>query len=279
MKASNYCYECLQKLAYQAAELSANDEQTKARAVEQSLKVLKDEFCLDKISIVIATKIHDTIKRITGNPDPYREMKDKEIAFARELSKQMAPEYGDGFGSYLKFAALGNTIDFFRPLEAIKEGIKKRVDFVIDDSKRFEAKLKHASKVLYLADNAGEVFFDLPLVRWMRQFARVIYVVKAAPVQDDLTLEDIRHAGLEAEMGEIMTTGTATPGIDFSVASAEFKREFDTADLVFAKGMGYYESLSELPAEGRVLYCLRAKCQPVADSLKVPLNSYVAMLQ
>ena len=113
----------------------------------------------------------------------------------------------------------------------------------------------------------------------MRQWASVAYVVKGSPVQDDVTLEDVRLAGLEAELGEIMTTGTATPGIDFSLASAKFKREFHAADLIFAKGMGYYESLSELPAEGRVFYCLRAKCQPVADSLGVPLNSYVAMLR
>jgi len=123
------------------------------------------------------------------------------------------------------------------------------------------------------------VFFDLPLLTWMRRWASVAYVVKAAPVQDDVTLEDIRRVGLEAELGEIMNTGTATPGIDFSLASAEFKREFNSADLIFAKGMGYYESLSELPAEGRVFHCLRAKCQPVADSLGVPINSYVAMLR
>ncbi len=278
MKASKDCYECLQRLAYQAAELATNDEQTKAGAIEESLRLLREGFSRDKISIVIATKIHDTIKRITGNPDPYREMKDKELAFARELSSQISPEQENSFSSCLKFAALGNTVDFFRSLDVIKEDMKRQVGFVIDDSERFEDKLEHASNVLYLADNAGEVFFDLPLLKWMRQFARVIYVVKVAPVQDDLTLEDIRCAGLQAELGEIMTTGTATPGIDFSVASVEFKHEFETADLIFAKGMGYYESLSELPAEGRVFYCLRAKCQPVADSLKVSLNSYVAML-
>ena len=157
--------------------------------------------------------------------------------------------------------------------------MRGRVDFAINDSEQFQAKVKGGGDVLYLADNAGEVFFDLPIIRWMRQLARVIYVVKAAPVQDDVTIEDVRRVGLEAELGEIITTGTATPGIDFSSASAQFKREFDTADLVFAKGMGYYESLSELPAEGRVFYCLKAKCQPVADSLGVPLNSYVAMLR
>ncbi|MCJ7653802.1 MAG: ARMT1-like domain-containing protein [Dehalococcoidia bacterium] len=278
MKVSKDCYECLQRLVYQAAELATDDELAKARAAGDGLKILGEDFSLDSVSIVVATKIHDAVKRITGNPDPYREMKDKEIALARELSQESELKHED-FKSCLRFAALGNNIDFFRPLDVIKREMKGRVNFVIDDSERFEARLKHAGRVLYLADNAGEVFFDLPLIRWMRQRASVAYVVKALPVQDDVTLEDIRLAGLEAELGEIITTGTATPGIDFSQASAEFKREFDSANLIFAKGMGYYESLSELPAEGMVFYCLRAKCQPVADSLGVPLNSYVAMLR
>jgi uncharacterized protein with ATP-grasp and redox domains len=278
MKASKDCYACLQRLAYQAAELATNDESARARAVEKSLKMLDDDFSLDGVTIVVAAKIHDAVKRITGNLDPYREMKDKEIAIVRVLSKQIKLERGS-FRGCLEFAALGNNIDFFRPLDAVKDDMKKQVYFVIDDSEMFEAKLKEANRILYLADNAGEVFFDLPLIRWMRQSASVAYVVKALPIQDDVTLEDVRRAGLEAELGEIITTGTATPGVDFSLASAQFKHEFKTADLVFAKGMGYYESLSELPAEGRVFYCLRAKCQPVADSLGVPLNSYVAMLR
>ena len=278
MKASKYCYECLQKLACQAAELATNDEQSKIRATDGGLKILGDNFSLDSVSIVVATKIHDAVKSITGNTDPYRQMKDKDIAVARELSKQIKVEH-DSFRSCLKFAALGNTIDFFRPLDVIRQDMKGQVNFAIDDSERFEARLKHARRVLYLADNAGEMFFDLPFLTWMRRWASVAYVVKAAPVQDDVTLEDIRRVGLEAELGEIMNTGTATPGIDFSLASAEFKREFNSADLIFAKGMGYYESLSELPAEGRVFHCLRAKCQPVADSLGVPINSYVAMLR
>ena len=278
MKARNYCYECLQKLANQAAELATNDEGARARAAEESLKILQGGFSTDCVSIVVATKMHDAVKTITGNPDPYREMKGKEIVVARELAKQIKVE-DDTFTSCLKFAALGNTIDFFRPLDVIQQDMKEPVNFVIDDSGRFEAKLKHTKRVLYLADNAGEVFFDLPLIRWMRKQASVAYVVKSAPVQDDITVEDIKRAGLEAELGEILTTGTATPGVDFSQASAEFIHEFDSADVIFAKGMGYYESLSELPAEGKVFYCLRAKCQPVADALKVPLNSYVAMLR
>jgi hypothetical protein len=65
----------------------------------------------------------------------------------------------------------------------------------------------------------------------------------------------------------------------FDLGCVELNREFAAADLILAKGMGYYESLSELPTEGRVFYCLKAKCQPVADSLGVLLNSYVALLR
>jgi len=113
----------------------------------------------------------------------------------------------------------------------------------------------------------------------MKQFAQVIYVVKPSPVQDDLTMEDVRETGLESEFENVISTGIASPGIVFSLASAQFKREFESADLIFAKGMGHYEALSELSSEGRFFYCLKAKCKPVAKSLDVPLNSYVAMLQ
>jgi uncharacterized protein with ATP-grasp and redox domains len=278
MKATEYCYDCLRKLACQAAELGTGNEQTKARAIEKSIKLLHDNFSLDCVSIVIATKMHTLIKEITGNPDPYRRMKDKEIEVGRELSQQIGIKDG-GFMNCLKFAALGNAIDFFRPLDIVISDMKEPVNFVMNDAEQFEAKFTRASRLLYLADNAGEVFFDLPLLKLLRKGASVAYVVKSAPVQNDITRDDIRRVGLEDELGEILTTGTSTPGIDFSLASTVFKREFASADLVFAKGMGYYESLSELPAEGRVFYCLRAKCQPVANSLNVPLNSYVAMLR
>ena len=113
----------------------------------------------------------------------------------------------------------------------------------------------------------------------MRQSARVVYAVKPSPVQNDLTLEEARRSGLESELGEVIDTGIASPGIVLSLASARFRHEFESADLVLAKGMGHYEALSELPPEGRVFYCLRAKCRPVAASLGVPINSYVAMLR
>jgi len=279
VKITKTCYECLTQLVYQAAEMATDDENKRNRAVEKGLKKLRESFSLDKVSIVVATALHDTIKAESGSLDPYYKLKQSEIALARTAYLKVQDRYNGNFRGLLKLAALGNTLDFFRPLDVIEEDMKKEPEFVIDDTERLEAKIMEAKTMLYLADNAGEMFFDLPLLKWMRQYADVAYVVKERPVQNDLTRDEIRAAGLEGEFGWIMDTGTATPGIDFEVASAEFKKAFAEADLIFAKGMGYYESLTEFPARGRVFHCLVAKCRPVADSIGVPLNSSIAMMR
>ncbi|MEE8374577.1 MAG: ARMT1-like domain-containing protein, partial [Dehalococcoidia bacterium] len=98
-------------------------------------------------------------------------------------------------------------------------------------------------------------------------------------VQNDITLADLRRFGLANELTRVITTGTDTPGVDMDMASEEFRSEFEASDLVLAKGMGYWETLSELPAQGKVLHLLKAKCGPVADSLGVALDSYVARLR
>jgi uncharacterized protein with ATP-grasp and redox domains len=279
MKLAPDCYGCLRRLIHQAAELATDDVSLKQRAIKEAMKILDDEFSYSQLSIVIATRIHKVVREVTHNPDPYRAMKEREMTLAGELYPDLRSRYKDELRDCLQLAAAANAIDFFREPGSIKKDIREAVSFAVDDSEQFEAKLKNAAKVLYLADNAGELYFDLPLVKWMKQFAEVIYVVKPSPVQNDLTVEDVRGSGLEGEFGKVISTGIASPGIVFSLASARFQQEFESADLILAKGMGHYEALSELPTEGKFFYCLKAKCQPVAESLGVPLNSYVAMLQ
>jgi uncharacterized protein with ATP-grasp and redox domains len=285
MKLAPDCYECLRRLIHQAAELATDDVSLKQQAISQAMRALDDEFSYRRLSLGIAARIHNIVREVTHNPDPYRAMKEKEMTLARELYAELSLRLQrsnlckDELQGCLQLAAAANALDFFKDPGSTRDDIREPLSFVLDDSEQLEAKLKHASRVLYLADNAGEIYFDLPLVKLMKRFAQVTYVVKPSPVQNDLTMEDIRRCGLEAEFGRVTSTGVASPGIVFSLASAQFKREFESADLIFAKGMGHYEALSELSPEGRFFYCLRAKCRPVADSLGVPIDSYVVKLQ
>ncbi|GAI34396.1 unnamed protein product, partial [marine sediment metagenome] len=177
MKISPDCYGCLQGLIRRVARLATNDAALQQKAIEEATKILNNEFFYDQISIVIATGIHRVIKEITGNPDPYRAIKEKEMAIARELYRELSLRAeavsrrrgrkrsnldSDDLQGCLKLAAKANTIDFFRNPGVIRDALRKPLSFAIDDSSHFETKLKDVSKVLYLADNAGEIYFDLP---------------------------------------------------------------------------------------------------------------------
>ena len=279
MKATEECYYCLTRLLHQAAELATEEPELRAKVIEEGLVLLDREFSTDKTSIATATPLHRLVRGLTGNPDPYHRIKEAELGMAAEVQRSLEHNPEGDLRSCLVFAVRGNSIDFFKDLKEIVGEMGEPVEFAVDDIAKLEGELGGAKSILYLADNAGEVPFDLPLVNRLGDYAPVTYVVKESPVQDDITLADVERFGMIKELPRVITTGTDTPGVDMDMASAEFKAEFEAADLVLAKGMGYWETLTELPAQGRVFHLLKAKCQPVANSLHVALNSYVAFLR
>ena len=54
----------------------------------------------------------------------------------------------------------------------------------------------------------------------------------------------ITHADVEAKVAEIVDTGSNAPGTILGRCSEEFRRLYDTAELVIAKGQANYETLS-----------------------------------
>ena len=279
MKITSECHSCLGRLVHQAAELATNDPDLRTKAIEAGLRFLEAEFSPDKTSIAVATPLHRIVREITGNPDPYLEMKETEVAVAEQLYRNWDKGNQSSLLDEIVLSVRGNTIDFFKTLDEIKRGLNLPVEFAIDDTAKLEAKLKNARSILYLADNTGEVFFDLRLARKMGEYGKVTYVVKESPVQNDVSLADVDRFGFAEKLPRIITTGTDTPGVDMEQASEEFESEFEAADLILAKGMGYWETLSELPPQGKVFHLLKAKCQPVANSLNVSKDGYVAFLR
>lgn len=279
MKADARCFPCLKRLALQAAELATSDSELRAKAAGEALKILERKFSTDVVPAPISDEMHARIRELTNTVDPYASWKKREMQISKKLSEELRYSLGGDLRSRVEFAAVGNALDFFRDLEIVRKDMQKKPKFAIDDIDRLEKCLKSARKILYLADNAGECYFDLPLVEKLRNYTDVVYVVKGAPIQNDITLEDLQISGIQSEMGNVITTGSATVGIDLRKVSAEFRREFETAGVIIAKGMGYYETLSELPERGRVFYLLMAKCAPVAQALGVPEGKFVVMLR
>jgi len=70
MKAASECYQCLRRSVYQAARLATSDEEVKADAIRERLRVVDENFSTNALTIAIAAEIHRVAKEITKNPDP-----------------------------------------------------------------------------------------------------------------------------------------------------------------------------------------------------------------
>jgi uncharacterized protein with ATP-grasp and redox domains len=95
--------------------------------------------------------------------------------------------------------------------------------------------------VLYLADNAGETFFDRLLIEeLLKQNAEVTYAVKDAPILNDATFEEAEAAGI-AEIAKVMSIGTDCTGILLRECSPTFLEEIQNSNFIISKGQGNYE--------------------------------------
>ncbi|MFQ6129637.1 MAG: ARMT1-like domain-containing protein, partial [Candidatus Hadarchaeaceae archaeon] len=193
MKAGPECLDCLWKLSRQATGLATSDPKVRSRIDGEVSRIL-GRFSEDIVPSDFGNQLHRTIREISENPDPYREQKLREIETARLAFSKIRPR-GD-LRSCVEIAAQGNAIDFFVDPKSLDRELSGRPNFTIDDIAKLEGKLEGAGDILYLADNAAEVFFDLPLLTFLGGKARVGYVVKESPVQNDLALGDLRLTGL-----------------------------------------------------------------------------------
>jgi uncharacterized protein with ATP-grasp and redox domains len=177
MKATRECYPCLANLVRQATELATDDRRLRVEAIDRGLKLLGRKFSTGKTSIAVATVLHRVVREVTGNADPYSRMKEAEVELARGLRRGWHINHEGSIRDLIVLAVRGNNIDFFKDMKQIKEGMRMPVEFAIDDIPKLERKLAKVENILYLADNAGEVFFDLPLVERLEDFAPVTYVM------------------------------------------------------------------------------------------------------
>jgi hypothetical protein len=106
----------------------------------------------------------------------------------------------------------------------------------------------------------------------------VIVGVKGGPVINDATLEDAEVSGMSKIADKIITTGTDAVGLPLKEVSAEFLNVYNSVDIVFAKGMGYAETLTESKLIKPHALLFRIKCNPVANFFAASREKNVAKL-
>lgn len=231
---------------------------------------------------VMGRLIHRRLRELTGQADPYKVAKQKANAFALKLYpdlKQLVTHSEDPLTAAVKFAIAGNVIDLGVKTgltendihSAIGEAIKGHVD--PDTVEELRQAAMSANDILYLADNAGEIVFDRLLIEQMRP-GSVTLAVKAGAIINDATREDAEAAGL-TDFVEVIDNGDDAPGTILDSCSSAFRRRFDAADLIIAKGQGNYETLNECPHRN-LFFLLKAKCAVIARDLKCHVGEMVA---
>ncbi len=278
------CIDCLQSLAKNTALLAADNQPgLVAKSEKAARKILADAEINSTSSPEIANRILREVRRLSGVDDPFAEFKAREMKQARKLFAQIEAHVGETLRSRASLAALGNNLDFFlNPEQALAEIPQQSFDgvsFFRDDIDQLEACLrKTPGKVLYLTDNAGEIFFDWPLYEYIRDRSRkTILVVKGGPSLNDLTRVELQTAGLEKMFDPVMDTGTDGAGIDWENVSESFMDLLASADLVISKGMANFETLYPRDMAAPVFFLFKVKCEPIQNYIQAPSNSFLAL--
>jgi uncharacterized protein with ATP-grasp and redox domains len=291
MKVEAECASCLLARATAETYYATTNPALRFRAIKEITKLLNREFRPTTVPADIGTKRDRLIKELTGNDDPYKRSKKisnekalKMLPYARKIVEKGYNQQ-ERFKKACLCAIVGNILEFdipghrftFKTLtKSFREAAK---DLVVDEVENAYELAKKAKEVLYLADNAGEIVFDTLLVEQLKNMGlRVIYIVKGGPVINDATTEDVEFSGMDKLADKIITTGTDAVGLLQKEVSTEFLEVYNSAELVFAKGMGYAETLTEFKLTKPHFLLLRTKCNPVANYFCAPRNKNIAKL-
>jgi len=276
MEIRQECYACLERLVALTVQLATPDAARQQEARQAAMAIVDQDFGPGAIPACIANRFHRVVQSITGNPDPFASRKAAETAYLAKISPKIVPTSGADLESLVRLAVSGNAIDFFRAEAEVSREISGGVTLVKNDLADLQALLSQEPRLLlYLADNAGEQFFDQPLVAYLRRLGwQALYVVKGGPVQNDLTRDDLYASGLGEALEPVVDTGAKTVGLVLEETRADFQELFQAASLILAKGMGHFETLGNR-RDPRLFFLLQAKCHPVAQALEVPLGGFV----
>ncbi|MBX5329081.1 MAG: damage-control phosphatase ARMT1 family protein [Candidatus Bathyarchaeia archaeon] len=291
MKVEAECAACiLNRASAEAIEATMNPA-LRFRAMNEVIRLLHKEFRPTAVPADLGTKRDRIIKRVTGNNDPYMRSKRISNEKALKLLPYARKMVEDGYAQQDRFkkaclcAMVGNIMEFDIPghkftFSILRKSFREAAkDLAIDDTSKIYEITKEARKILYLTDNAGEIVFDALLVEQLKNMGlTVIVAVKGGPVINDATLVDTEVSGMNKIADKIITTGTDAVGLAVKEVSTEFLEVYNNVDVVFAKGMGYAETLTEYKLKKPHALLFRAKCNPVANFFGVLREKNVAKL-
>ncbi len=278
MKTFFDCIACFVRQSLDSVRMTTPDEAVHERLLREVLRSLT-EMDLRQSPPAMAQHIHRIIREMTGQADPYRDAKERFNRLAMEIYPELEAHVGrsaNPLETAVRLAIAGNVIDMGVNHHLSDEHVHEGIDHALNapfeaDMTSFGEAVSSADDILYLADNAGEIVFDQLLIKQLLA-EKVTVAVKGSPIINDATMEDAEATGL-TELVKVIDNGSDAPGTILEDCSDAFRRRFDEADMVIAKGQGNYETLSEATRD--IFFILKAKCPVIAGDIGCHVGSLV----
>ncbi len=265
------CIPCFVRQALDSARLVTDDEQIHEKVIREVLR-LASGLDMSQSPPVIGQQIHRLIRSLVGSTDPYRQIKRRSNQLALQMCEELEKSVKiakDPLETAIRLAIGANIIDLGVKTQIAESDIEKVIkgclsaDFDNKHIEEFRDAANQATKILYLADNAGEIAFDRLLIEQL-PLEKVTLAVKGEPVINDAMIEDAKDVGL-TDIVEVIDNGSDGPGTIMESCSQAFADIFENADLIIAKGQGNYETLSDV--DKNIFFILKAKCPVIARDL------------
>lgn len=279
MKINEQCLPCLVNQAIKVANLT--DAQNREELYKKIFGLMS-HMDFSKTNPEIVGESYRLIKQHIGCTDPYMETK----TYYNQFFLANIDVYDEKMHSLedaVKHAIVANIIDFNPVHSNVNEDIQNffsnidNLKFTINDVDSLLDDIQKAKNILYLGDNCGEICFDKLLIKRMKDInpqCRIYFGVRGEAVVNDNTEGDAYFVGMD-EYATIISNGDYSLGTIISRTSHEFRKIYQNADVVVAKGQANYESLSE--EDKNIYFLLIAKCNVIAEYIGVEEKALVCM--
>jgi uncharacterized protein with ATP-grasp and redox domains len=278
MNLESECLECLLNQAGKVAK-NFNLEEDRTKRVLDIASSIVDKYSRAKVPPpVSASELYPKLGYFLGKRDLYEDIKEESTKKALEVLDSLDIE-NMSLKEAIKTSVGGNVIDLATPSEFdLIEEFKNifHTSFAISDEEEFLKELESAKSFLIVGDNVGEHIFDKLLLEKIKEVypdKELYYAVRGVHVINDVTLKEAKEAKID-EVATILDSGVDTPGLEYSRASEEFLKIYNSIDLILAKGMGNYECLEGV-GDRRIYHLFKVKCEVVARSVGAGLGSLI----
>ena len=276
MKVKVDCIPCVQRQIIKACRFSNISEENIEKVLREVMRSLLN-VNWHKTPPEIAHVAHSVVRRYVGG-DPYAQIKRESNDLAMRIYlqvREIVESSDDPLRTAIRVAIAGNIMDFGAMIEF---DLEKTIDdvlhkeFAYDDYLLLLDNLRKSKNVLYFFDNAGEIVFDKLLIEKIIEMfdVKITGVIKAGPIINDATYEDLRYVGLDKLVSNIKYLSNGEKGYERN--SMEVGNWVHNHDVVISKGQGNYEGLSDWH---NIFYLLMVKCPVIAGDLNARVGDIV----